>query len=181
MRWAREGAAVLMAGAAGTAVMDLGLAVERSARGGARAVGHPLDQDSSMAPVRAVENLTGVTFAPGARSAARWLLHWGYGSSVAVGRDLLRRRSVGEPAGTLTFFAATEAMAMSMFPATGATPPPWRWPRDVLATSLAAHLLYAAAVSAALPVTRRLTGAARPGRPAASAGRPRSASGSADA
>jgi hypothetical protein len=35
----------------------------------------------------------------------------------------------------------------SLFPLLGKTPPPWRWPRDVLATSLGTHAAYVAGVA----------------------------------
>jgi uncharacterized membrane protein YagU involved in acid resistance len=35
----------------------------------------------------------------------------------------------------------------SLFPLLGRTPPPWRWPRDVLATSVVTHIAYVAGVA----------------------------------
>ena len=37
---------------------------------------------------------------------------------------------------------------LSLFPLLGRTPPPWRWPADVLATSFATHVAYVAGVAA---------------------------------
>ena len=35
---------------------------------------------------------------------------------------------------------------LSLFPLLGRTPPPWRWPADVMATAIATHIAYVAAV-----------------------------------
>jgi hypothetical protein len=35
---------------------------------------------------------------------------------------------------------------LTLFPVLGRTPPPWRWPKDVMATSLGTHLAYVVAV-----------------------------------
>jgi uncharacterized membrane protein YagU involved in acid resistance len=35
----------------------------------------------------------------------------------------------------------------SLFPLLGRTPPPWRWPRDVMATSIGTHFVYVATVA----------------------------------
>jgi len=42
-----------------------------------------------------------------------------------------------------------------LFPLLGRTPPPWRWPRDVIATSLGTHAAYVAAVAAVDGAARR--------------------------
>jgi hypothetical protein len=36
----------------------------------------------------------------------------------------------------------------TLFPLLGRTPPPWRWPPDVIATSVGTHVAYVAAVAA---------------------------------
>jgi hypothetical protein len=36
---------------------------------------------------------------------------------------------------------------LTLFPLLGRTPPPWRWPKDVMATSLATHVAYVVAVA----------------------------------
>ena len=45
---------------------------------------------------------------------------------------------------------------MSLFPLLGRTPPSWRWRPDVLATSIATHVCYVAAVAVADDGIRRL-------------------------
>jgi hypothetical protein len=44
---------------------------------------------------------------------------------------------------------------LTMFPLLGRTPPPWRWPRGFLATGLATHAAYVAAVAAVGDSLRR--------------------------
>ena len=43
----------------------------------------------------------------------------------------------------------------TLFPVLGRTPPPWRWPADVLATSIGTHVAYVAAVAIADDGLRR--------------------------
>ena len=43
----------------------------------------------------------------------------------------------------------------SLFPLLGHTPPPWRWPKDVIATSVATHVAYVTAVAVADDGLRR--------------------------
>jgi hypothetical protein len=38
--------------------------------------------------------------------------------------------------------------AFALFPLLGRTPPPWRWPPDVLATSVGTHIVYLGAAVA---------------------------------
>jgi hypothetical protein len=51
-----------------------------------------------------------------------------------------------EPAATIAFGSVLMAATFSLFPLLGRTPPPWRWHRDALATSVFTHALYATAV-----------------------------------
>ena len=44
---------------------------------------------------------------------------------------------------------------LTLFPLLGRTPPPWRWPPDMLATSLGTHAAYVAAVAAVDDAVRR--------------------------
>jgi uncharacterized membrane protein YagU involved in acid resistance len=74
-------------------------------------------------------------------------LKWGYGSAFGLWHVLLRRR-LPEPWASLAFGATLMSATFSLFPLLGKTPPPWKWRRDVLATSLATHAAYV--VTAAL-------------------------------
>jgi uncharacterized membrane protein YagU involved in acid resistance len=43
----------------------------------------------------------------------------------------------------------------TLFPVLGRTPPPWRWPADVLATSIGTHVVYVTAVAVTDDAARR--------------------------
>jgi uncharacterized membrane protein YagU involved in acid resistance len=73
-------------------------------------------------------------------------LKWGYGSAFGVWHGTLRR-FMPEPWASLVFGATLMSATFSLFPLLGKTPPPWRWPADVLATSLGTHAAYVIAVA----------------------------------
>ncbi len=75
------------------------------------------------------------------------LVHWGYGSAVALAYVPIRRRSRTDLQAAVTFGVGCQAMALTLFPTLGKTPPPWRWQRRVLASSLSIHALYVATVA----------------------------------
>jgi uncharacterized membrane protein YagU involved in acid resistance len=83
-------------------------------------------------------------------------LKWGYGSAFGLWHVILRRR-LPEPWASLAFGATLMSATFSLFPLLGKTPPPWKWRRDVLATSLATHAAY---VVTAAVVDDRLGGSA---------------------
>lgn len=83
------------------------------------------------------------------------LVHWGYGSAVGMGYADLLRAGVDPRRAAISFYLACQAMAMSLFPTLGGTPPPWRWPPRILASSLAQHAVYALAVAGATPAVDR--------------------------
>ena len=88
-------------------------------------------------------------------------LKWGYGSVFGMWHVILRRR-LPEPWASLVFGATLISATFSLFPVLGKTPPPWKWPADVVATSLATHAAYV--VTAAL-VDDRLGGSATTDEP----------------
>ena len=47
----------------------------------------------------------------------------------------------------MVFGSVLMTATFSLFPLLGRTPPPWRWPADVLATSVGTHVAYVAAVA----------------------------------
>lgn len=75
------------------------------------------------------------------------LVHWGYGSAVALAYVPIRRHSRSDLRAAVTFGVGCQAMALTLFPTLGKTPPPWRWQRRVLASSLSIHALYVATVA----------------------------------
>lgn len=88
------------------------------------------------------------------RRAFFYLVHFGYGSIVALEYERLRRELGSEPRAMAAFFAACQTMALTVFPLLGDTPAPWRWRRDLLVTSVAQHALYASTVAATSHVFR---------------------------
>lgn len=75
------------------------------------------------------------------------LVHWGYGSAVALAYVPIRRHSSSQPVAAARFGLGCQAMAFTLFPTLGGTPPPWRWQRRVIASSLSIHALYVAVVA----------------------------------
>jgi hypothetical protein len=139
----RSAAGAMVAGAAGTAALSLSYAAERRLRH------HEgfLDYDDSLVPGRIVANvlhLPSVTDREAAQLGT--LLRWGYGSAFGIAHRLLRRVAP-EPAASVVFGSILMSATFSLFPLLGRTPPPWRWPRDVLATSIATHVAYVTAVA----------------------------------
>ncbi|WP_188779426.1 hypothetical protein [Marmoricola endophyticus] len=134
----------LLSGLAGTAAMTATTTLERRLR---PRLDHPVDYDASTHVATAV----GAVLRRPARGEAQrrgyfLLAHWGYGSAVAVGYDLLRTR-LPATAAVPTFYAGCQAMAWTLFPTVGGAPPPWRWRRDVVVSSLAQHAVYVAVVA----------------------------------
>jgi hypothetical protein len=132
------------AGAAGTAALTLAYAVERRIR---ERQG-PLDYDDSLVPgqiVASVMHLPHVT-ARDERDLGL-ALRWGYGSAFGLLHGVLHRR-IGEPRASAAFGATLMSATLTLFPLLGHTPVPWRWPRDVMATSVGTHVAYVVAVAA---------------------------------
>jgi hypothetical protein len=155
MRLSKAGWTVrsILAGTAGTATMTLAYATERRLR--RRATG-PLDYDDSLVPgeiVAAVMHLPHVT-AREDRDLGL-VLRWTYGSAFGLWHGTLRRR-VREPWASVVFGATLMTATLTLFPLLGRTPPPWRWPADVIATSFGTHVAYVSAVAAVDDGVRRL-------------------------
>jgi hypothetical protein len=142
----------VVAGAAGTAALTLAYRTEHRLRPG---VERPLDYDDSLVPGEIVANvlhLPSVT----AREEGELgtLLRWGYGSAFGVVHGFLRR-TIGEPWASLAFGGLLMSATLTLFPLLGRTPPPWRWPKDVLATSIGTHVAYVGSVAAVDAVLNR--------------------------
>ena len=133
------------AGAAGTAAMTLTYAAERRLRPRDR---EPLDYDDSLVPG---EIVAGVMHLPHVTQREEHelglLLRWSYGSAFGLLHGALRRR-VGELWASAAFGGTLMTATLTLFPLLGRTPPPWRWPADVLATCAGTHAIYVAAVAA---------------------------------
>jgi hypothetical protein len=131
------------AGAVGTVALSLAYAVERRLRH--RHTG-PLDYDDAPVPGWIVLHDLHLKDAGSAEEIrAGLILRWTYGSAFGIAHSVLRRR-LPEPAATIVFGSVLMTATFSLFPLLGHTPPPWRWPLDVLATSIVTHALYAGTV-----------------------------------
>jgi hypothetical protein len=133
-----------LAGAVGTAAMTLAYATERRAR---PKTDGPLDYDDSLVPgqiVASILHLPSVTERE--EQELGTALRWGYGSAFGIVHALLRKR-LGEPTASAIFGGMLMSATFSLFPLLGRTPPPWRWPPDVFATSLGTHAIYVAGVA----------------------------------
>ncbi len=135
----------VLAGTAGTAMLTLAYRTEHRLR---RRVTGPLDYDDSLVPgqiVASVMHLPHVT----AREEHELgvFVRWSYGSAFGLWHGMLRRR-VGEPWASVGFGATLMAATLTLFPLLGRTPPPWRWPADVMATCIGTHVAYVSGVAA---------------------------------
>ena len=142
----------VVAGSAGTAALTLAYAVEHRLRPKVRG---PLDYDDSLVPgkiVAAIMHLPHVTARED--NELGLALRWSYGSAFGIWHGILRRH-LREPWAAAAFGATLMSATFSLFPLLGRTPPPWRWPPDVLATSVATHVAYVTAVAVADDAARR--------------------------
>ena len=139
------------AGAAGTAALTASYAAERRFRHRRT----PLDYDDSLVPgqiVASVMHLPHVTARE--EQDLGLLLRWSYGSMFGLLHGLLHRR-IGEPWASAAFGGTLMSATLTLFPLLGHTPAPWRWPGDVMATSVGTHVAYVAAVAATEESLRR--------------------------
>lgn len=107
----------------------------------------PLDYDDSLVPgqiVASIMHLPAVTAREDRELGL--LLRWSYGSAFGLWHGVLRRR-FREPWASVLFAGTLMSATFSLFPLLGRTPPPWRWPADVMATCLVTHLVYVVAVA----------------------------------
>src|SRR6201999_3831696 len=126
----------VVAGAAGTGALTLAYRAERRLR--PDVVG-PLDYDDSLVPGQIVASIMHLPHVTAREDQdLGLLLRWTYGSAFGLWHGVLRRR-VGGPWASGIFVATLMTATFSLFPLLGRTPPPWRWPPDVMATCLATH------------------------------------------
>jgi hypothetical protein len=134
----------VLAGTAGTAAMTLTYAAERRLRHRGKT---PLDYDDSLVPgqiVASIMHLPHVTARE--EQDLGLLLRWSYGSVFGLWHGALRRR-MPEPWASLGFGATLMTATLTLFPLLGRTPPPSRWPLDVMVTSVGTHAAYVTAVA----------------------------------
>jgi hypothetical protein len=134
----------VLAGSAGTLALTLAYATERRVRRGHRG---QLDYDDSLVPGQLVASIMHLPHVTDREENDLGLaLRWGYGSVFGVWHGILRRR-FSEPWASALFGATLMSATLTLFPLLGRTPPPWRWPKDVMATSLGTHIAYVVAVA----------------------------------
>jgi hypothetical protein len=137
----------VLAGSAGTATMTATYASERRIRGTRKPA--PLDYDDGLVPGQIVAGIMHLPHVTATEENDLGLaLRWSYGSAFGLWHGVLRRR-LPEPWAALAFGATLMTATLTLFPVLGRTPPPWRWPVDVLATSVGTHAAYVAAVAIA--------------------------------
>lgn len=128
----------VIGGTVGTATMTAAYNLERRLR---HATG-PLDFDDSLVPGQIVAGIMHLPHVTAREDRELGLaLRWSYGSAFGIWHGILRRR-YGEPRASLGFFATLMTATLSLFPLLGRTPPPWRWPKDVMATAIGTHVAY---------------------------------------
>jgi uncharacterized membrane protein YagU involved in acid resistance len=133
-----------LAGTAGTAALTLSYAAERRLRSRHRG---PLDYDDSLVPGQIVVSVLHLPHVTDRKEHdVGLLLRWSYGSVFGLLHGVLHRR-MAEPWASAIFGGTLMSATLSLFPLLGRTPPPWRWPADVIATSLGTHVAYVVAVA----------------------------------
>lgn len=135
----------VLAGTAGTVVLSAAYKLEHRLR---PVQDGPTDYDDSAVPGKIVANILDLHNVSRHEEYDLGLaLRWCYGSAFGVYHGILRRR-IPEPRATVIFFGTLMSATVTMFPLLGHTPPPWRWPRGFLATSIGTHVAYACTVGA---------------------------------
>ena len=113
-----------------------------------------LDYDDSLVPGEIVANIVRLHDVTDREEAELGMaLRWGYGSAFGLWHGILRRR-LPEPWAALAFGATLMSATLILFPVLGRTPPPWRWPADVIATSVGTHAAYVLTVALVDDITR---------------------------
>ncbi len=134
----------ILAGSAGTLALTLAYATERRVRAGHRG---QLDYDDSLVPGQIVASIMHLPHVTDREENDLGLaLRWGYGSVFGIWHGILHRR-FSEPWASMLFGTTLMSATLTLFPVLGRTPPPWRWPKDVMATSLGTHVAYVVAVA----------------------------------
>jgi hypothetical protein len=142
----------VIAGSAGTAAMTMAYEIERRLRPRHH---RQLDYDDSLVPGQIVASIMHLGHVTAREENELGLgLRWGYGSAFGIWHGLLRRR-IGEPWASALFGATLMTATFSLFPLLGRTPPPWRWPPDVMATAVGTHAAYVTAVGSVDDVLRK--------------------------
>ena len=134
----------ILAGSAGTLALTLAYGAERRVRRRHRG---QLDYDDSLVPGQIVASIMHLPHVTGREENDLGLtLRWSYGSVFGLWHGILRHK-FSEPAASTLFGATLMSATLTLFPVLGRTPPPWRWPTDVMATSVGTHVAYVVGVA----------------------------------
>jgi hypothetical protein len=142
----------VLAGTIGTTTMTAVYAAERRVRTSVRG---QLDYDDGLVPGQICASVMHLPHVTDRKEHELGLiLRWSYGSAFGLLHGALRR-AYREPLPSMVFGGVLMTATFTLFPLLGRTPPPWRWPADVLATSIGTHVAYVVAVAAADDGMRR--------------------------
>ena len=134
----------VLAGSAGTLALTLAYATERRFRPQHHG---QLDYDDSLVPGQIVASIMHLPHVTDREEDELGLaLRWGYGSVFGIWHGILRQK-FSEPLASVLFGSTLMSATFALFPLLGRTPPPWRWPKDVMATSIGSHVAYVVAVA----------------------------------
>ena len=132
----------------------LAYAAERRARGTHQG---QLDYDDSLVPGQIVASVMHHPNVTACEDRDVGLaLRWGYGSAFGLLHGALHR-AVGEPSASAAFGGTLMTATVTLLQLLGHSSAPWRWPADVMATSIGSHAAYVAAVAAVDDGLRRRT------------------------
>lgn len=126
----------LAAGLVGTAAMTVSSTLEAKLRG----------RGSSTTPANAVESALGVEPADEeAEQRLNEIAHWGYGTGLGALRGLIATTGAPPAVATAAHLGVVLGAENVMLPATGASPPVWRWGITEVGVDLLHHAVYAVA------------------------------------
>ncbi|MDP8929149.1 MAG: hypothetical protein M3O70_11410 [Actinomycetota bacterium] len=136
----------LFAGAFGTAAMTLSSTVEAKVRG----------RGGSQTPAEAICRLLGVeTMGEEEKNRLTNLVHWTYGTSLAVLRGLIAVAGLRGPRAAAAFFGVVWAGELLALPAISVSPPATEWGKEEIAIDATHHFVYALATSLAYEFLNR--------------------------
>ena len=124
----------LLAGAAGVAAMTLAEKLEQAFT----------KRPNSYVPGRVLLTLLGQR--PGSEDKplfANWLMHWGQGILLGVGRAFMAREGLRGPVGSFMFMNLRLTNDQTFENATGVGAPPWTWPKSEQIVDLVHKGIYA--------------------------------------
>lgn len=102
----------------------------------------PVDYDDSLVLVRLAERIVGIDPPRRTERVVNQVMRFGYGSAAGLLRAAVDHHV---PLPAVVIFGSTWSGEGAALWALGVAPPPWRWKRDVLVSSIVQHVVYATA------------------------------------